>query len=124
MKILFADDLETNRFLVTHSLERHGHNVKTVTDGRQVLKWLEMFPPPDLVITDYNMPQMDGLEVLQCIRVDERFKFLRVFVYTTNEYPEFKSEVERLGGVLVKKVISELVAAVNAIAAEISKERG
>ena len=125
LKILFADDSQTIRELTSHVLEQRGHTVKTVTDGDEVIEWMNEFPTPDLVITDQNMARMDGLEALRHLRTDDRFKFLRVIIYTTNNLVEFKSEVEKLGGVLVNsKMINELLAAVDAIAYKIEKERG
>ena len=124
LKILFADDSQTIRELTSHVLEQRGHTIKTVTDGDKAIEFLNSLPPPDLVITDYNMPKMDGLEVLRRIRTDERFKTLQVIVYTTNNYAEFKSEVESLGGVLVDKKADYLLAAVDAIAAKNAKEKG
>ncbi len=124
MNILFADDTPTVRRLTSFVLERQGHTVKTVTDGDEVVTFLETLPYPDLLITDYHMPRMDGLEVLRYVRADDRFKHLPVIVYTTNDYPEFKSEIEKLEGVLVNKMAKELLVAVDAIAADIAKEKG
>ncbi|MBI2025240.1 response regulator [Candidatus Kaiserbacteria bacterium] len=124
LKILLADDSRTIRELTSHVLEQLGHTVKTVTDGVDVIRFIEAFPLPDLLITDYDMPRMDGLEVLRHIRTNERFKLLRVIVYTTNDYPEFKSVVEALGGVLVNpKTAYNLLAAVDAIDKKLEKER-
>lgn len=122
MNILLADDTRTVRELASFVLERNGHTVKVVDDGDKVIEFLNSLLPPDLVITDYNMPRMDGLEVLRYMRTDDRFKAIPVIVYTTNDYAEFKSEIERLGGVLVNKVAKELVAAVDVIAVKIAKE--
>lgn len=128
MKILFADDLPNIRGLTSHVLEQRGHTVKTVIDGyelvQDLIQELEAGNIYDLIVTDYNMPKMDGLEVLRCIRADDRFKTLQVIVYTTNNYIEFKSEVESFGGVLVNpKMVNELLAAVDAIAAKVAKEK-
>src|SRR3989344_5154361 len=108
MNILFADDSATIRTLMSSVLERRGHTVKTVTDGDEVIKWLNELPAPDLVITDQNMERVNGLEVLHYLRADDRFKSLKVIVYTTNDLIEFKTEVESLGGVLVNtKVVKD-----------------
>ena len=125
MDILIADDSRTILALTYHVLEQLGHTVQTVRDGDEVITLLWALPPPDLLITDYNMPRMDGLEVLRRIRANDRFKLLRVIVYTTNDYPEFKATVEALGGVLVNpKTASNLLAAVDAIATSLQLKTG
>jgi CheY-like chemotaxis protein len=90
LKILLADDSPTIRELTSHVLEQRGHTVHTVTDGDEVIKWLNEFPAPDLVITDNNMEKLSGLEVLVDLRADDRFKNLPVIVYTTNKIAKEK----------------------------------
>jgi len=125
LKILLADDSPTIRELTSHVLEQRGHNVKTVTDGDEVIKFVEELPLPDLIITDQNMARVNGLEVLRYLRADDRFKNLPVIVYTTNNLVEFKSMVESLGGVLVNtKMAKELLAEVDTIAASLQLKNG
>lgn len=124
MKILLADDTGMVLRLTTALLEHRDHNVKSVTDGDEVIEFLDSFPAPDLVITDYNMPRMDGLEVLRHIRADERFRTLPVIVYTASDLAELRVEVEALGGVVVNKMPKELLVAIDEIAVNIAKERG
>ncbi|MDP2655305.1 MAG: response regulator [bacterium] len=125
LKILFADDNQTIRNLTSHVLEQRGHTVQTVTDGDEVIKWLNELPSPDLLITDQNMERMNGLEVLGRLRDDDRFRTLPVIIYTTNDYAEFKFAVKALGGILVNpKTAYNLLAVVDAIAVTIAKERG
>ena len=124
MKILLADDTPTVLRLASFVLEQRGHDVKTLTDGDEVIRWLEeALPLPDLIITDNNMARVSGLEVLRFLRANDRFKNLPVIVYTTNDLVEFKTEVESLGGMLVNKMAKELLAAVDAIAATLAKEK-
>src|SRR3989338_1659839 len=123
MNILFADDMEINRFLVSSVLKNCGHNIETLTDGDELLERLASGQRPDLVITDNNMIRVDGLDVLWRIRKDDRYeglKSLPIIVYTDSE--RAKTEIEALGGILVNKVVDELVAAVDAIAYKIEKE--
>jgi len=70
MKILFADDQEDIRTLTTHQLERSGHKVLTVTNGKEALKAAqgEMF---DVLLLDEEMPAMTGVQVAHAIREKE-----------------------------------------------------
>lgn len=122
MKILFAEDDRFMLKLVAFNLRNGGHEVSTVEDGHELLKKLESDETYDLVITDNNMPKMKGIDVLDILRVD-RHKSLPVIVYTSDNLAELRTRVEPLGGVLVGKTITELLAAVNAVAAKIAKEK-
>ena len=66
-KILFVDDEEQIRRLLSSFLTRRGYEVKTAIDGQEALNLLESYRP-DLVITDVNMPNIDGTELTRRLR--------------------------------------------------------
>jgi DNA-binding response OmpR family regulator len=67
--ILIADDETKIRRLVTQHLEEAGFDICQAQDGKQALEVCELLPqPPDLVILDLMMPEMDGHEVLKRLR--------------------------------------------------------
>lgn len=66
--VLVVDDSRTFRQFVETLLERHGYRVLGAADGREGLEQLQAHPDIRLVITDYNMPRMDGLEMVAEIR--------------------------------------------------------
>jgi two-component system, chemotaxis family, chemotaxis protein CheY len=103
MHILFADDNEDERLLVLHVLEKAGHTVHAVTDGEQLFLALQGGETVDVVITDYNMPKMDGGEVVRRLRLFPEWKELPVIVHTANERKEELEELEMLGAVVVPK---------------------
>jgi len=70
-KILFVDDEEQIRRLLSSFLTRRGYLVKTAVDGQEALDMLEQ-ETPDLVITDVNMPNVDGVELTRRLRAHER----------------------------------------------------
>jgi pilus assembly protein CpaE len=70
-KILFVDDEEQIRKLLTAYLTRQGYAVTVATDGYEALKAIRV-GAPDLVITDVNMPHMNGFELTRRLRADHR----------------------------------------------------
>jgi pilus assembly protein CpaE len=70
-RILFVDDEEQIRKLLSTWLARHGYEVTVANDGWEALKAIRA-KAPDLVITDVNMPNMNGLELTRRMRTDHR----------------------------------------------------
>lgn len=66
-RILVIDDDEGIRAGVLRLLERAGHEVQVAEDGRVAMRLFEA-NPHDVVITDINMPEMDGIEVIMALR--------------------------------------------------------
>ena len=74
IRIMVVDDMSTSRGLITQALEAFGiTNVATAENGEDALKGLSA-NPVHMVISDYNMPNMDGLHLLQRLRGAERTK--------------------------------------------------
>ena len=69
--VLVVDDTIENLRLLSSLLEEHGYEVRAVTNGRQALQAAER-DPPDLILLDINMPEMDGYEVCRRLRANER----------------------------------------------------
>jgi two-component system chemotaxis response regulator CheY len=68
LKILIVDDTSTSRMLVRDSLQELGfRNIMHAGDGEQALKMM-MTDPAHLVISDFHMPKLDGLGLLQQLR--------------------------------------------------------
>lgn len=68
MKVMVADDTTVSRMLVCDGLWSFGiKDVSVAQDGEQALKGM-MASPCHLVISDYNMPKMDGIQLLQALR--------------------------------------------------------
>ncbi len=84
MKILIADDSKAMRRIIGAMLREagfRGHTFVEASDGAEALA-LTGSEHPDLIISDWNMPNMSGIEFLQKLRADENDV---VFVFVTTE---------------------------------------
>jgi two-component system chemotaxis response regulator CheY len=101
--ILIADDSRTMRDMVRAALEADHHTVVEAPDGRQALAVAEA-QAADLVITDVNMPGMDGLALVRALRERERYRFTPILVLTTEHGDDIKQRGRAAGatGWLVK----------------------
>ncbi len=76
--VLVVDDIDDNRFALTRRLAREGYkNVTTANDGQQALEALNA-KPFDLVLLDIMMPKMNGYEVLERMKADEKLRHIPV----------------------------------------------
>jgi two-component system chemotaxis response regulator CheY len=85
MKIVIADDSRTARFLIRQYLEMAGFfqaDFIEVENGREALDHLKE-NAVDLVITDYKMPEMDGLDLLRRVKASPKLHDLPVLVITS-----------------------------------------
>jgi two-component system chemotaxis response regulator CheY len=102
-KILIVDDSTTMRMMVRNALEIDRHQVVEAPDGRAALRAAEA-AKPDLVITDVNMPEMDGLTLVRALRDQARYRFTPILVLTTEGGDAMKQRGREAGatGWLVK----------------------
>ena len=78
--LLVVDDSEDNRYTLTRRLAREGYTrVVTANDGRQALALLRA-QPVDLVLLDIMMPELNGYEVLERLKADERLRHVPVIM--------------------------------------------
>lgn len=82
-RILVAEDERHIAKLIQVNLQREGHEVVIVSDGKQALELAEE-SSFDLIILDYVMPQMDGLETLRAIRANPVLSGIPVALLTTH----------------------------------------
>jgi two-component system chemotaxis response regulator CheY len=84
LKLLVVDDSSTMRRIIKNTLARLGHkDVIEGADGVEGWDALNKNPDADMLITDWNMPNMNGLELVKKVRADERFVDLPIIMVTT-----------------------------------------
>ncbi|MBN2343182.1 MAG: response regulator [Deltaproteobacteria bacterium] len=101
--IMTADDSASMRQMITFTLKQAGYDVIEAEDGQDALKKAET-ANIDMLITDLNMPNMNGLELIEAIRGKDKYKFIPIIMLTTESDAEKKKQGKNAGatGWLVK----------------------
>ena len=118
-KILIVDDSRTIRQQVGFTLTKEGFEVVEAEDGQDGLNKLQANADISMVVSDVNMPNMGGLEMVEAIRQIEQFKFLPIIMLTTESSGDKVERAKKAGasGWLVKPFNPEqLVGAVKKLA--------
>ncbi|MGB9668393.1 MAG: response regulator [Thermosulfidibacteraceae bacterium] len=84
MKILVVDDSPTMRRIIVNVLNRIGYkDVIEAENGLDALHKLKVNPDVSLILTDWNMPEMDGLTFVETVRSSPVFKSIPIIMVTT-----------------------------------------
>ena len=94
---LVVDDSASMRTLVSQTLATKGFTVVEASNGEEALKAAKGIVKLDLVITDLNMPVMDGITFVQRLREIGAFKFIPVLLLTTESRTEQKDKAKVAG---------------------------
>jgi len=98
VSVLIVDDSEATRALIRNVIEDIGDDLNTVeaASGFEALKLLpsEAF---DLIITDINMPDINGLELISFIKTNQRYSHIPLIIVTTEKSSEDKERGLALG---------------------------
>jgi two-component system chemotaxis response regulator CheY len=91
MRALVVEDSKTIRMILCEYLRKMGIQVVEAADGREALERLKEMSPPDLMLVDWNMPVMNGIDFIRAVRELHVYDPLPLIMITTN------SEYEHLG---------------------------
>ena len=107
--VLIVDDSATMRQMVSFTLTGAGFTVVEAGDGADAVKKLTAGTKPNLVITDLNMPNMDGISLIKEIRKMGTLKFTPILMLTTESTDDKKKEGQAAGatGWIVKPFNTE-----------------
>ncbi|MCP4752954.1 MAG: response regulator [Proteobacteria bacterium] len=94
--ILTVDDSASVRQMVAFTLKNEGYEIMEAVDGVDALAKLEE-KPADMVLTDLNMPNMDGIELIKNLRANPNFKFIPIIFLTTESQAEKKQAGKAAG---------------------------
>jgi two-component system, chemotaxis family, chemotaxis protein CheY len=81
-RVIVVEDFNTSRQIIKRTLEKMGHMVEEASDGREALRYFDG-NRIDLVITDFNMPNMDGGDLVEYIRSKAEYKYIPIFMLST-----------------------------------------
>ncbi len=95
--ILAVDDSRTMREMVSQTLRGAGFTVVVAEDGNAAMRAIETSPTFDLVITDLNMPGMDGFELISNLRNKPNYKFSPIIMLTTESDTDKKERGKTVG---------------------------
>ncbi|MBE9532396.1 MAG: chemotaxis response regulator CheY [Proteobacteria bacterium] len=97
MKILLVDDFSTMRRIIKNLLKDIGYtNVEEAADGNLALDMLKS-DTFEFVISDWNMPNMTGIELLKAVRADDNLKGVPFLMVTAEAKPENVTEALQAG---------------------------
>ena len=119
IQVLAVDDSRTMRDMVRLALMGAGIDTEVAEDGVHGLEVLDDMTPPDAIITDINMPRMDGFQFIDKVRAREDYRGIPILVLTTESAAEMKMRAREAGatGWIVKPFDPEkLVKAVRMVA--------
>ncbi|WP_424930524.1 response regulator [Amaricoccus tamworthensis] len=119
LNILAVDDSKTMRDLLHAALAPQGFDVSLAEDGVHGLETLKEMTPPDVIITDINMPKLDGFGFIEGVREQQNYRGTPILVLTTESAPELKMRARDAGatGWIVKPFDKDkLIAAIRRVA--------
>ncbi len=99
--IFLIDDDEDDLEMLSSSLVPHGVRIRTFGSGHVAMSFfegaVEFAEMPSLIIVDYNMPLLNGLETLILIKKNERVRRIPVVIYSTTINPLFERNAREFG---------------------------
>jgi two-component system, chemotaxis family, chemotaxis protein CheY len=96
-RIIAVDDSASMRQMVSFTLKGAGHDVIEASDGVEALKLAKQQNGVDLVISDINMPNMDGIALIKELRSLPSYKFTPILMLTTESSGDKKMEGKAAG---------------------------
>lgn len=118
--VLTIDDSRTMRDMLKMALTGAGFNVLQAIDGVHGLEVLRASSKPDVIVTDINMPNMDGFGLIEAVRRDDQYRSVPILVLTTESDALKKARAKDAGatGWIVKPFDpTKLIAAIHKVAA-------
>ncbi len=111
--ILTADDSSSVRQMVAFTLKGAGYDVVEAEDGKDALSKAKS-SAVNMVVTDLNMPNMNGIDLIKALRAEPKYKFIPIVMLTTESQATRKQEGKAAGatGWIVKPFKPEQLLAV------------
>jgi two-component system chemotaxis response regulator CheY len=88
MRALVIDDSRTVRIIIGNTLREIGMDVIEAANGLEALAQIKRNPDVDLMLVDWNMPQMNGLDFIRAVRSQRAFDAARILMVTSESQSE------------------------------------
>lgn len=95
-RIVIADDFAPVRNIVRTLLETQAYEVLEAADGREALNYFDG-RPVDLLVTDQDMPRLDGLNLTRQLRASSTYQYLPILMFSAQTDPHRKQEARECG---------------------------
>lgn len=106
-KVLIVDDIDKNRSLLVQMMQQLGFEICEAKGGKEVIKQLQVHHP-DIIFMDIQMPDMNGLEVTEQIRSDNRYFQIPIVLVSANVFDENRqAALNRGANIFLEKPITE-----------------
>ncbi len=92
ISVLAVDDSRTMRDMINLALAQEGFEVHLAEDGEHGLEVLDDLDPPDVIITDINMPRLDGFGFIDALKLRDDTKAIPILVLTTESSADLKTK--------------------------------
>ncbi|WP_208350937.1 response regulator [Pseudaestuariivita rosea] len=97
LSVLAVDDSRTMRDMIKIALTQAGFTSTLAEDGEHGLEVLDDMTPPDVIITDINMPKLDGFGFIDAVRAQEKHRGIPILVLTTESADTLKARARKAG---------------------------
>ncbi|MEI6949990.1 response regulator [Paraflavisolibacter sp. H34] len=115
--IVLVDDDEDERYIMNHAFSRIGwaEHVKFFGTPEELFQYLKNLPDtsfPSLIVLDYNMPKINGMEALSFLKKHDAFRHIPVSVYSTSIPPGLKDKLFGVGAHSCHEKLFEIAGAI------------
>jgi two-component system chemotaxis response regulator CheY len=88
MRALLVDDSRTHRIIIGQMLREIGMQVLEAGNGREALEQIKLYPDVELMLVDWNMPEMNGFDFLRAVRAQPAYDLVRILMVTSEAQGE------------------------------------
>jgi two-component system, chemotaxis family, chemotaxis protein CheY len=97
MRALVIDDARTIRMIIAKILKEIGMEVLEAGNGKQGLEQMKLHPGIELILVDWNMPEMNGLDFIKAVRAQKVFDRVRILMVTSETETEQVTKALKAG---------------------------
>lgn len=110
-KVLVVDDSSVIRTMILNALSLNGYTVAIASNPSNALTLINSSPTFDIVISDLNMPEMDGIELIKLIKMNNSYRFVPTILLTSDDSSETRNRAKaaKISKVLHKPITEQVL---------------